>query len=919
MSVDLLKTKLYVPRLRPSLIARPHLIERLNQALVSKLTLISAPAGYGKTTLITEWIEQIQTKSAHALDKSEVATICWLSLDEDDSQPQQFFRYLAETIRPLSNVQSSLTQHLQSPQPIPAKQLMAALVNDVTPVSTPFYIMLDDYHAIESIDIDQAMAFLLEHMPPQMTLVITSRADPGFPISRLRARGDLLELRADDLRFTETEAAHFLQQSMNLALSPHQIAALEKRTEGWIAGLQMAALSMQNRDDMARFIDGFTGSHRFIMDYLLEEVLNQQSAEVKDFLMETAVLDRLCADLCDAVRQAPSPSQEILEQLETHNLFLIPLDNERHWYRYHHLFADLLRQRLQQQQPELVPQLHQRASDWYAANGHSNEAIRHALAANDFERAARHMELAWNIIHTHRSDPWWQSLNVLPDSVVRLRPVLIVSYAWAHLIFHSERDACERRLQEAEQWLKRSEAEQEALGMVVVDEEKFKRLPVSIASARAITALVADDTVGAIRHARQALDLLPEEDHLGRALPEPILGLSYFANGALLSAYETFSNSFTSSYGSGNLIAAISMKSLLADIQMVQGRLHDARQTCEQALQLVVHAQDDFNVRGTANLLLSLSEIHRQQGDSKTAPDYWQQSDSLGKQASNSTYQYRRRLALADIKASQGAFDEALDLLDEATPWSGQVYLSETRTLAAIKAHVRIKQGRLDKAVAWVNQQGLAIDDKLSYLHEFDYMTLARLYIAQYQNGHGDDAIQQAIRLLERLLQEAKAGKRNGSVIKILILQALAQEAQDNISSALPPLTQALTLAQPESYVRIFVDEGPAMAKLLSEAMTHGIMPDYCGKLLAVFDTEGQKIEHKPALSPAQPLIDPLTAREVEILTHIAAGLKNKEIAATLFVSVNTVHYHTKNLYSKLGVNSRTMAVTRAKELNLLA
>ena len=381
----LLQTKLYIPSFRDTLIHRPQLIAKLEEKQSCKLILLSAPAGYGKTTLITEWINHLEKERP----------VCWLSLDEDDSDPVQFFVYLAAAVRPLTDIQTSLPQLLQSPQPLPAKQLMAAFVNDVTPVPTPFYFILDDYHAIESTDIDKAVAFLLDYMPPKMTLVITSRTDPGFPISRLRARGEMIELRINDLRFTQAEAAEFLQQSMNLALLPDQIAALETRTEGWIAGLQMAGLSMQNREDVANFISSFTGSHRFIMDYLLEEVLNQQPDEVKTFLLETAVLDRLCADLCDAVRRSPPASQQILEQLESQNLFLIPMDNERHWYRYHHLFADLLKQKLYQYVKlpsgnplQNVAVLHSRASQWYEDNGLEIKAIHHALAAKDFERTA---------------------------------------------------------------------------------------------------------------------------------------------------------------------------------------------------------------------------------------------------------------------------------------------------------------------------------------------------------------------------------------------------------------------------------------------------------------------------------------------------------------------------------------------------
>lgn len=916
---DLLQTKLYVPRLRPSLVPRPRLIETLNQGLAGKLTLISAPAGFGKTTLVSSWLDALQTESA----APSPAQIAWLSLDENDSELAQFLSYFIAALQRVDpHIGASALPLLQA-SPLPVSSVLTTLLNDIAQRPETLMLVLDDYHAVDSRPIDEAMTFLLDNLPPQLHLVITSREDPNLPLARLRVRGLLTELRAGDLRFTVGETTVFLQEVMGLNVTEDQIAALEARTEGWIAGLQMAALAMQRplsmrgQADVSGFIQSFTGSHRFVLDYLLEEVLHQQPEEVQTFLLKTAVLNQLTGPLCN-VLTGDDNGQEILESLDRANLFLVPLDNERRWYRYHHLFADLLRQRLAQEQPDLGTPLHQRASDWYAANGRSNDAVRHALAANDFDRAANHMELAWSLIHIHRADPWWQWLDTLPDSVVRLRPILILSAAWAHLIFHRERDACERRLQEAEAWLNLSDAERDSLGMVVVDAEKFKMLPVFIASARAIAARVAGDTVGAIKHARQALDLLPEDDHLGRAFPELLLGLSYFANGEMLSAYETLSNSFNSNLRSGNMTAAIGIKSLLADIQTVQGRLQDARQTCEEALQLV-YSQGDLNLRGTANLLLSLSKIHREQGDSKTAAAYWQQSDSLGKQASNSTYQYRKRLALADIKGSQGAFDEALDYLDEAAPWLGQVHLRETRPLAAIKAQVRLKQGRLAEALAWAQKRELSVEDELSFFHEFEYVALARVLIAQFQAGHNDDVIHQAERLLARLLQLAEVEKRTASVIKILILQALAKEAQNDITSALHPLTQALTLAQPENYVRIFVDEGLPMAKLLSETAVRGIMPSYCEKLLAVFAAEGHPVETETPPAPAQSLVDPLTEREMEILSLIATGLKNKEIAATLFVSVNTVYYHTKNLYSKLGVNSRTQAITRAKELDLLA
>ena len=911
MSVDLMQTKLYIPSMRTNLVPRPHLIQKLNDGLRRKLILVSAPAGYGKTTVVTEWIDHIQTEG----------TICWLSLDEDDSQPQQFFRYLAEVIRPLPNTQDSLTQHLQSPQPLPAKNLMAAFVNDVTPVSTPFYLILDDYHAIGSVDIDKSMAFLLDRMPPKMTLVITSRVDPGFPISRLRARGHLIELRANDLRFTETEAAQFLQQGMNLTLSPDQIAALEKRTEGWIAGLQMAALSMQNRDDVAGFIDNFKGSHRFIMDYLLEEVLNQQTDEMKAFLMETAVLDHLCADLCDAVRQSPPPSQQILEQLESHNLFLIPLDNERRWYRYHHLFADLLQQRL----PPLFPphrggrkggELHIRASQWYEANGLESKAIHHAFAANDFERAARLIELVWPKMDSiFQTATWLEWARMLPAAVTRSRPVVSVSCAWA-LLSKGELEAAEAYLQEAEQWLDESA---DVSQIVIIDEARFRTLPGSIASARTYYAQAIGDNAQTIKYAQQVLNLSPEDDYIRRGQAGSLLGLMYWAEGELEAAYSTLSEAMNNFKIVGPIAFAISGTYGRADITITQGRLRDAIQIYEQSLQIALE-QDRVDIRGTTDLYWGLGMLSHEQGDVKNAKKYLSKSEELGEQMALPDWPHRKRRALAQMEAVQGNFEDAHNLLDEAEQLYFRGPVPDIRPIAALKAHVWIQQGKLTEAWKWARDRGLSVADELSFLREFEHVTFVRLLIAEYKTNQTDHAISEAMVLLPRLLEAAEVGQRMGSVLEILVVQALAYQAQGDSSSAYKSLKNALTLAEPEGYVRLFVDEGMPMAQLLSAIAAQKIFPDYVGILLAAFDSVGQVSSGKSD-SPAvrQPLVDPLSERELEILTHVAAGLKNKEIAAKLFVSINTIHYHTKNIYSKLGVNSRTKAIAKAKELNLLA
>ncbi|NOQ96441.1 MAG: NACHT domain-containing protein, partial [Desulfobacterales bacterium] len=498
---SLLQTKLFIPQIRPSLVLRPRLIERLNQGLQlgHRLVLISAPAGFGKTTLVGEWVQAMG-------GATPPMAIAWLSLDESDNDPARFLAYLIAALQTIEARQESAGNvgkgalsalHASQHQPPPAEPILTALINEIAAIPDRIILVLDDYHLIEAQPIHDALTFLLRHLPPQMHLVIATREDPHLPLSRLRARGQLTELRARDLRFTSAEAAEFLNQVMGLDLSSEEIAALETRTEGWIAGLQLAAISMQGRDDATSFIKSFTGSHRLVLDYLIEEVLNHQPQNVQTFLLQTAILNRLTGSLCDAVRfgKAKSPTgqedgQAILEMLERANLFIVPLDEERRWYRYHHLFADLLRQRLRQTYLEQIPTLHSRASEWCERNGLPSDAIRHALATEDFERAAGLAELAWPAMsESFQSIQWLGWLKALPDELVRARPVLSVRYAWAFLNA-GKLEAAEARLLDAERWLEPTVDMNErpkapSAEMVVVDEEQFRSLPVSIATARA--------------------------------------------------------------------------------------------------------------------------------------------------------------------------------------------------------------------------------------------------------------------------------------------------------------------------------------------------------------------------------------------------------------------------------------------------
>ncbi len=693
----------------------------------------------------------------------------------------------------------------------------------------------------------------------------------------------------------------------------------------------MAALSMQGRADTASFIQVFTGSHRFVLDYLVEEVLERQPEHVRSFLLQTSILDRLCAPLCDAVRfgsaKSPSRSTEtavtgqedskgMLEALERGNLFVVPLDDKRLWYRYHHLFADVLQAYLKEEQPDRVLTLHRRASEWYEQNGSPADAIRHALAAEDFERAAGLVELAWPAMdRSVQSATWLSWVKALPDELVRTRPVLSIGYAWA-LLDGGELEASVSRLRDAERWLEPTvdmseRPEPPSSEMVVVDEEHFRSLPASIATARAYQAQALGDIPGSVMYARQALELTPEEDHVRRVQATALLGLTYWASGDLEAADRSFADLTMNMLMTGNIVAAIGTTYVLADIRVALGRLHEAVSTYEQSMQFATD-QGEPTPLGTADLYRGMSEIHREWGDLETAERHLMTSKKLGEQAALTDWQYRLCVARARMKQTQGDLDGALDLLDKAERLHIRNPLPDVRPVAALKTRVWIAQGRLAEALGWVRERGLSVDDDLSYLREFEHVTLARLLIARDKRDGEERSTRETMELLERLLHAAEQGGRTGSVIEILVLQALAHHAQGDIPRALDPLERALALAEPEGYVRIFLDEGPPMAELLREAAKHGTAPNYVRELRAAFGkAEGQR-------SANQLLVERLSKRELEVLGLLRTELNGPEIARELVVSLATIRTHTQNIYSKLGVNNRRAAVRRAEELDLL-
>ncbi len=922
----ILATKLYFPTPRPGLVQRPHLIERLNKDLHRNLTLISAPAGFGKTTLVSNWINDLQEETTSqekiVIRKSKIVNrIAWLSLDHEDNDLTRFLNYLVVALQTITkNIGEGVLGSLQSPQPPPIESTLTTLLNEITTVQDNFILVLDDYHIIDSKPVDNALSFLIEHLPSQMHLVIATREDPQLPLARLRVRGQLTELRASDLRFTSSEAAEFLNRVMNLNLSEENIAALETRTEGWIAGLQMAALSMQGREDTAGFIKAFTGSHHFVLDYLVEEVLQRQPEQVRSFLLRTSILDRLTGSLCDFVTGQEN-SREMLEALERSNLFVVPLDDKRQWYRYHHLFADVLQAHSMKEQSEQVFTLHRRASEWYEQNGIPSDAIHHALVAKDYERAACLAELVWPAMSgSFQSIAWLNWLKPLPDELVCTRPLLCLGYAWAFLNA-GKLEAADAKLKDAEQWMEpASEKEKQSktppAGMIVVDEEQFRSLPVSIATARAYHAQAIGDVHSTVKYARKVLDLLPEEAHFERGTVTALLALAYWTNGELETAHQTFSDGL----GRMNPLDVIVGTFVLAEIKITLGRLNEALYIYEHALQLATE-HGEPKPMGTEDAYSGISELHREQGDSEAAAKDLATSRKLGEQVKLPDWQYRWCIAQARLNVSLGDLDGALDLLHKAERLYVRTPLPKVRPIAAMKARVWINQGRLTQALGWARDQGISVEDDLSYLHEFEHITLARLLIAQYRSDLADHTIHKAMVLIECLLQAAEQGGRMGSVIEILMLNALAHEARENITSALVPLERALRHAEPEGYVRIFVDEGEPMKQLLSEAATKGIMPDYTGKLLDAFKADELKSEEKSYLPPAllnQSLIEPLSKRELEVLQLIAKGLSNPDISKRLFIALPTVKGHNLKIFGKLNVQNRTEAVARASELGLL-
>lgn len=935
MSTPLLTTKLFIPPVRRELVPRPRLVERLNAGLQRKLTLISAPAGFGKTTLLAQAIADFRFSIADlglrsggdariANRQSQIENpVAWLSLDKGDNDPARFWAYFIAALQTMhKGLGATALAALQSAQPPASEALLTSLINEIAATPAPFALVLDDFHVITAQPVHDQVVFLLDNLPPQMHLIIASRADPPWPLARLRARGEISELRATDLRFTPEEAAAFLNTTMGLDLSPADVTALEERTEGWIVGLQMAAISVQGRrqaagSDVSTFIQAFAGSNRFVLDYLAEEVLAQQTPAIQEFLLQTSILEQMTDSLCAAVLEAGEqrletaqlsatelPSQAILQYLEKANLFVVPLDDERRWYRYHHLFADLLQNQLKQTQPDQVPILHLRASEWYDRNGMIADAVSHALAAGDVERVAHLVEeSALTMIYHGQLTTLVGWLQALPAPVLRSRPWLSIAQAWT-LAYSGALDAAETSLRAAEEALTQPPAAETDLA----EDARRERIAGHAAAIRGYRAMLTGDLPRAAELTRQALAHLPPDDLKTRAFAALVLGVALGLSGDLEAGTRILAEAARTQAAGDRLLTTMILSDLAA-LQHLQGQLHAAAATCQEALQLMnAHARRSGQQSPVVGFIYSrLSRVLYEWNDMKAATRYAREAVKLGQQWGQKDSLAIAYAYLAQALQAAGNLREALQASQQSRQVAGDYSPAEEAQRAGLEMSIRLIQGDVATAARWAEERGLSSGDKFDLSRMPEYSTLARILIAQGQ-------LDEAWILLERLLQMAETAGAVTYEVGILVLQVKALQARGEVDRALATLERALRLAEPEGFVRAFANEGAPLAQLLRQAAGRGIVPAYVGRILAALAPESGQVQR-----PGQAtLAEPLSERELEVLRLLTTGLSSTEIAQELIVSVNTARSHIKSIYAKLNVHGRLAAAQRAKELGLL-
>jgi len=882
MPAPVLTTKLFMPPARPQVVQRPRLHELLSEGQEQgrALTLISAPAGFGKSTLLSVWIDQRTRQDP----KFRVA---WLSLDEGDNDPSRFLLYLAAALQGVEpSCGADAIAALHSPQPPSSESILTDLINEIDGISRDILLVLDDYHAVDSPKVDDELTFLVEHLPARLRLVIATREDPNLPLARLRARGELTELRASDLRFSPKEAADFLGRVMGLELTTENIAALDSRTEGWIAGLQLAALSMQGQKDIAGFIHSFTGSHRFVLDYLAEEVLRHQPEAIQAFLLRTSILDRFCGSLCDALMQGDS-GQETLEYLERANLFIVPLDGERRWYRYHRLFAELLRQRQEQSLAADkaggetgAAALHIRASCWFEDNGLPIDAFHHAAAAADLDRAER--------IATSRQMPthfrgaviaildWLASL---PEKVLDARPSLRVLTATMSLVA-GRTTGVEEALLAAERALQGAEPD-----------ETIHDLIGRIAAARATLALTRYQPDAILVQSRRALKHLHPDNLPFRMTAMWTMAFAHFLQGDRAAAGRAFAELGSMSHVSGDVFFTQLALCSLGEVQVLDNQLHQAAETYRRALRSFGdHPQPNAN-----EAYLGLARISYEWNELDAAEEHGEKGLQLARQYGSSIDRFILcELLLARVTLARGHVAAAAARLDElATTARTPSFRHRLPEIAALQVPVLLRQGHVEAAAHLAGAFDLP-------------QSRARVLMAQNEPSS-------ALALLEPLRGQMEARGWQDERLRVLALQALALHAKGREDEALRLLVETMGLAEGGGFIRLFLDEGAPMARLLSVAVAREMMPAYAGRLLTAFAAEKQVRESALAEPPST-----LSRRELEVLRLLAEGLSNQEIGERLFLALDTIKGHNRRIFEKLEVKRRTEAIARGRELGLL-
>jgi LuxR family maltose regulon positive regulatory protein len=932
--MPLLGTKLRAPLPRRRLVARERLVDQLRTGTTRpRLVLVSAPAGFGKTTLLAQWLASDRVEGQGREVTTPAPRVSWLSLDPADADLPTFLSHFVASLQVASpGLGAEALALVDAGRGPSVEDVVASLVNDLDALAGATVLALDDYHVIDDPDVHRAVALLLDHLPPQVTLAVTTRADPPLPLSRLRARGELVELRAADLRFTGPEADAFLNEVMGLRLEPAQVAALEARTEGWAAGLQLAALSARGRrtagpgdpadpathDGVEAFVEAFTGSHRFVLDYLLEEVLAAQPEQVRTFLLETSVLELLTGPLCDALTGGRG-GQRLLEALERDNLFLSPLDDERRWFRYHHLFADALRARLRAEHPDRLPVLHRAASGWHARHGSLADAVGHALAAGAVEQAADLLELALPGARQRRQDRTLRDwLNALPPDVLRGRPLLAVQMVSARL---SEGD-----LAGAQQWLDLADQARSLpepatgeppagpLGDAVrARGRELQALPAQTAVYRAALAQAGGDVAGTIAHARRALALAGPADHVARSGGAGYLGLAAWAAGDLPAAVDTFGEAVRSLHAAGNVADELGTTVVLATMWLGRGRPDRARRLYEQAL-VTAAGRPGPVLSTTGDLHVGLADVLREQGELDAAAEHLRIAEELGDRASLPENRHRWYVAKAGLLVASGDLAGAVDLLDRAESLYLPGYFPDVRPVPALRARVRIAQARLEDAAEWARTHHVSAEAPAGYLAECDQLTLARLLVA----GSSSRGLAEAAALLDRIVAAAEAAERGGSLVEALLVRALVHRARGDLAAALADLGRALGAGVPSGYRRLFLDEGAPMTELLRKAARRPGLPG-AAEAVVVLEAGERARAAAPAPRAAAPGgPEPLSERETEVLRLLATDLTGPEIAARLFMSVNTFRTHTRHIFTKLDVTTRRAAVRRAEQLEAL-